>query len=132
MRILARRVLPGAALALIAIWIITSARGAGATTDGTGATPEPITGDPVMPNPGDERPPMRPFEPPPERPGAVPIEDLTEAEQAVVEAGLDQPNKAAVHAGFSSATDRAAEHAAAEAAANKAGLEGLGGVGVVQ
>lgn len=128
---LAKRLLPGAALVSIVVWLVVVARGADADGTTSGATPEPILGEASWPNPGSETGPLRPFDMPPEAAGAIPIEDMSPDEQAVIERGFDQPNMPAIHAAYAAATQQAAERAAAEAAANAAGLEGLAGAGVV-
>jgi hypothetical protein len=131
-RLVWKLAVPCTAVAVALVWFAASQRGAQADppTPPIGAEPEPITGSPSWPEPGDETGPITPFAPP--EPGNVPIEDLTEAEQAYVEAGLDVTGWSGIHTAFSTATQQAATQAQAQAAANALGLEGLGDVGVEQ
>jgi hypothetical protein len=93
---------------------------------------EPTTETPVDPLPGDETGPLRPFDPPPESDRAVPLDALDPDEQAYVVANQDADGWDQVHAGFSAATQQAADDAAAQAAANALGLAGIAVVGVAQ
>src|SRR5690349_3427631 len=86
-----------------------------ADTPPTGTPPEPITGEAVMPEPGDETGPMHPFDPP--EPGNVPVEDLTQAEQEYVAANADATGWSDIHAAFATASQEAAERAQAAKAA---------------
>ena len=117
------------------VWSVASHRGASADPDEppppppAGAEPEPITGTPSTPEPGDETGPIHPFDPP--APGNVALEDLSPAAQAYVTAGADVTGWQTIHAGFAAASEQAAANAQAQAAANALGLEGLGDTGVV-
>jgi len=139
---LASKALPMAAFVLgLGIAIVDAPSSADPTDPPTdpGDTPpddqlaEPITGDPIMPTPGDEAGPIDPFHVPQPEPGDVPLEDLSEEEQGYVLDGVDVTEWDAIHTAYSSATAEAATHAASQAAAEEQGLggDGLGDVGVV-
>lgn len=93
---------------------------------------EPTTDTPVDPQPGDETGPLRPFDPPPASDRAVPLDALDPDEQAYVVANENVDGWDQVHAGFSAATQQAADDAEAQAAANSLGLAGIAVVGVAQ
>lgn len=95
--------------------------------------PEPTTESPTTPNPGDEQPPRDPFTPYSIGPVAGwSYGDLTAAEQAVVDRGVDTTSWVPVHAAFDAATREQAHAAATQAAAITLGVADLASIGVVQ
>ena len=131
--LLSRRALLGAALALGLTWAMVSGRG---SADPNGRQPEPvvdepITGDPVLPERGQETGPLRPFDPPPVGKSDVPLAALSPEEAAYVVVNRPAHGWSEIHNGFGGATKQAAFRAAAEAAANELGIPGLGELGVV-
>ncbi len=95
-------------------------------------TTEPITGEAVMPNPGDEQPMRDPFTPYDigGEAAAWRLEDLTEAERVVALRGLDDDQQA-VQDAYASAVDDMASRARAESAAKELQLQHADQIGVV-
>jgi hypothetical protein len=93
---------------------------------------EPITGEAVMPNPGDERPMRDPFTPydigGPE--AAWRLQDLTPEEQAVAQRGIDA-NDQQVQDAYAELARAAGARAQSERAARELQLQQLGELGVV-
>ena len=103
------------------------------------AADEAITGSAVMPNPGNESPPRDPFTPYSTGPGPSEktpkptwsYDDLTDEEKIVADKGPDTRAWQPIHDAYARASAELAQHAAAEAAEHRLGLDGLAGVGVV-
>ena len=94
--------------------------------------PEPTTHPPVMPKPGDEQPPRDPFAPYAHgSPAPWEYDDLTAAEQAIIDRGVDTSSWDPVHAAFNAATIQQAQEVATEAAAIALGVSDLTSIGVV-
>ena len=96
------------------------------------APAERITGEAVVPNPGNESPPRDPFSPYSTGPGPTwSYEDLTADEKIVADKGRDARAWQPINDAFSRASAELAQHAAAEAAEHQLGLDSLAGLGVV-
>src|SRR5262249_41651035 len=96
------------------------------TTGGTGADapPEPITGAPAVSAPGGESVVKDPFAPYDiGSGGAWSYQQLTPAERAVVDKGLDTTGWDKVNNGFAQASRELAKQAAADSAAAQLGVE---------
>ncbi len=94
-------------------------------------TTEPITGDPVMPNPGSEQPMRDPFTPYEiGAGGGWGLDDLTPDEQDVVLRGVTA-NPQAVQDAYAGAARDLADRARAEHPAAALGISKLGELGVV-
>ena len=94
-------------------------------------TTEPITGDPVMPNPGSEQPMRDPFTPYEIGAGAGwTLDDLTPDEQDVALRGV-AANSQGVQDAYAGAARDLADRARAEHPAAELGISKLGELGVV-
>jgi hypothetical protein len=95
-------------------------------------TTEPITGEPVTPNPGSEQPMRDPFTPYDIGGAAAAwsLEDLTAEERVVVLRGIDD-NQQEVQDAYAEAARDMATRARAQSAAIKLGIQQLGQIGVV-
>ena len=124
------------AIAIVVATVSTS-RGDGEPTDGSGSAPddttEPITGSAVMPFKGSETPMKDPFAPYDigGAEAAWKYEDLTQDEKVVADQGLNE-DQAAVQDAYAIAARGLAELAKAESAAIQLGLDtALEVIGVV-
>jgi len=92
-----------------------------------------LTGQPSVPNPGDERPMKDPFTPYGigDPSASWTYAELTAEEKAVADVGRDVRTFPAVHDAYGSAGAQLAVKAAAAAAAQQLGVDNLGTIGVV-
>jgi hypothetical protein len=121
----------GLALVLCVITLVSISSSAQSASP-TGVESEPITGDPVMPNPGSETPQHNPFTQFDTGPDPWSYDQLeTDELRAQVDRGRDVTGWSDVHSAYSAATDEAAADAQAQVAQHKLGLEGLDTTGVV-
>jgi hypothetical protein len=104
----------------------SSSRGDGSPPSTTG--PEPTSGEPVVPNSGDETVLQRfqPYDIGPADEAAWPYESLAAAEKDVVDAGRNVAHWGAIHDGYKQAVLLRAAEANAQAAATQLGLDNLG------
>ena len=95
-------------------------------------TTEPITGEAVMPNPGDEQPMRDPFTPYDigGEAAAWRLEDLTPEEQVVAARGLDE-DQSAIQEAYAEVARDMAEQARDAAVTSELGVAQLAGLGVV-
>lgn len=123
------------AIGILAAWGVASygdTPGIGTQPVFPPTVPEPTTYPPIMPNPGDEQPPRDPFTPYAHgSPAPWQYDDLTPAEQAVVDRGVDTTSFEPVHAAFRAASIEQALAAAADAAGIALGVPDLSAIGVV-
>jgi hypothetical protein len=98
----------------------------------TATPPEPVLGEPVIPNPGNEGVVRRfqPYDIGPVDQAAWPYASLSAAEKAVVDAGRSAPQWSGIHDGYKQAVLLRAAEAHAQAAAIQLGIDNLG-TGVV-
>lgn len=122
-------------LLLAALHLDTACQGARADSreepDHLAQIPEPISGDPVTPNPGDETEVKDPFKPygigPPE--AAIPREQLTPAEQAAADRARNLDGTALDK--YRGAVLQRSASVTGEVAARRLGVDNLTSIGVV-
>ena len=116
---------------VLALFISSSRGDVESIDESVDDTTEPITGEPVMPNPGSEQPMRDPFTPHDiGTEAAWRLEDLTAEEQAVAVRGLDH-DQSAVQDAYAAAARGIAERARAESAAIVLRIPQLAQIGVV-
>jgi hypothetical protein len=123
------------AVGILAVWGVSSygdTQGIGIQPAFPPTLPEPTTYPPITPNPGDERPLRDPFTPYQHgSPAPWQYSDLTPAEQAVADRGLDTTSFEPVHAAFRAASIEQALAAVADSAGTALGVPDLSTIGVV-
>lgn len=98
------------------------------------ATPEPITGTPVTPNPGDEstiKDPFALYDVGPPGTKTWSYNDLTATEKAWVDRNADTTGWDQIHSAYATAVQEQAQQAAAASATSQLGVDTLSGTGVV-